>query len=66
MASLLGSLIGLDSLEVIWDQVGNMAMGREVDIVAFSVAVLDVLSLFPPAAPLKIILTPAKLAIKSD
>ena len=64
VASIIGSLIGLDSLQVIWDQIGNMAMGRDVDIVSFSIAVLDVLTLFPPAAPLKIVLTPAKVAIK--
>jgi len=62
--SIVGSLIGLDSLQVIWNQVGNMFAGRDVDIVAFSVAILDVLSLFPPAAPLKVVTIPAKIAIK--
>ena len=65
VVAIAASLIGLDSLEVIWDQVGNMLAGKEVDIVAFSVAILDVLSLFPPAAPLKALTTPAKLAIKA-
>lgn len=64
VVSIVKSLIGLDSLEVIWEQVGNMFSGREVDIVAFSVALLDVLSLFPPAAPLKVLTVPAKTAIK--
>ena len=64
IASIVGTLIGLDSLGVIWDQVGNMLAGREVDMVAFTVAILDVLTLFPPAAPLKAIVTPVKLAVK--
>ena len=61
---IVASFLALDSLQVIWDQVGNMLSGRDVDIVAFSVALLDVLTLFPPAAPLKAVTTPAKLAIK--
>jgi hypothetical protein len=64
VASIIGSLIGLDSLQVIWDQIGNMVAGRDVDIVSFSLAVLDVLTLFPPAAPLKLVTGPAKIAIK--
>jgi len=62
--NVVSSLIGLDSLGVIWDQVGNMLAGRDVDIVAFSVAILDVLTLFPPAAPLKAVTVPAKLGIR--
>ncbi|ABD81305.1 tryptophan synthase alpha chain [Saccharophagus degradans] len=61
---IASALIGLDSLQVIWTQVGNMLAGRDVDVVSFSVAILDVLSLFPPAAPLKAVTVPAKLAIK--
>ncbi|WP_415893760.1 hypothetical protein ACMXYN_04970 [Neptuniibacter sp. PT8_73] len=64
VVEIVGSLVGLDSVGVIWDQLGNMVAGRDVDIVAFSVAVLDLLTLFPPAAPLKIVVTPAKLAIR--
>ena len=64
VVGIAASLIGLDSLQVIWNQVGNMLSGKEVDIVAFSVALLDVLSLFPPAAPLKAVSIPAKTAIK--
>lgn len=62
--SIAGSLIGLDSLQVIWDQMGNMIAGQDMDVVAFSVAILDVLSLFPPAAPLKLVVEPAQWAIK--
>jgi len=62
--SVVSMLIGLDSLQVIWQQVGNLLMGREVDLVSLSIAILDVLSLFPPAAPLKAVTIPAKLAIK--
>ena len=61
---VVSMLIGLDSLQVIWEQVGNLLMGREVDLVSLSIAILDVLSLFPPAAPLKAVTVPAKLAIK--
>jgi hypothetical protein len=64
VVGIAASLIGLDSLQVIWNQIGNMLSGKEVDIVAFSVALLDVLSLFPPAAPLKAVTIPAKTAIK--
>jgi hypothetical protein len=64
VVGIAASLIGLDSLQVIWNQIGNMLSGKEVDIVAFSVALLDVLSLFPPAAPLKAVSIPAKTAIK--
>lgn len=62
--SVVSMLIGLDSLQVIWEQVGNLLMGREVDLVSLSIAILDVLALFPPAAPLKAVTIPAKLAIK--
>ncbi len=41
-----------------------MLMGRDVDYLSFSIAILDVLALFPPAAPLKAVTVPAKLAIK--
>lgn len=64
VAGIVGSLIGLDSIEVIWNQLGNMIAGRNVDVVAFSIAILDVLTLFPPAAPLKAVTIPAKTAIK--
>lgn len=63
VASIISSLVGLDSIEVIWDQMGNMIAGRDVDIVAFSIAVLDLLTLFPPAWPLKAVMAPAKAAV---
>ncbi|AHI33131.1 hypothetical protein AU15_09780 [Marinobacter salarius] len=50
VASIIGSLVGLDSIQVIWDQMANLATGREFDPVVFSVAVLDVLTIFPPPA----------------
>ena len=63
VASIIGSLVGLDSIQVIWDQMANLATGREFDPVVFSVAVLDVLTIFPPAAALKPVAKYAKVAI---
>jgi hypothetical protein len=60
LMSTVEFLLPLESLNVIANQISILAEGGEVDGVKFMLAVMDVLTYFPPARPLQLLLKPLK------
>ena len=60
LMSTVEFLLPIESLNVIANQISILADGGEVDGVKFMLAIMDVLTYFPPARPLQLLLRPLK------